>query len=128
MTWMLGCMQGTYNMPTLVKNTWTPDNPNAKFPRYVWADQLGPGNYYKMSSFWTYRGDYLAIRELSLSYSFPRTLLEKIHCKGLTLSVTGQNLGYITGAKYLSSPERGGMQGLGYALPRTVLFGIDVTF
>ena len=49
MVWMLGCMQGTYNMPTLVKDTWTPENPNARFPRYVWADQLGPGNYYKVS-------------------------------------------------------------------------------
>ena len=128
MTWMLGCMQGTYNMPTLVKDTWTPENPNARFPRYVWADQLGPGNYYKVSSFWTYRGDYLAVREISLSYSFPKSLLEKISCKGLNLSLTGQNLGYITGAKYLSSPERGGMRGLGYALPRTFLVGVDVTF
>lgn len=128
MTWMLGCMQGTYNMPTLVKDTFTAENPNARYPRYVWADQLGPGNYYKMSSFWTYRADYLAIREISLSYSFPKTILDKVRCKGLNLSVTGQNLGYITGAKFLSSPERGGMRGLGYALPRTVLFGVDVTF
>jgi hypothetical protein len=65
---------------------------------------------------------------LSLSYSFPKSLLEKISCKGLNLSLTGQNLGYITGAKYLSSPERGGMRGLGYALPRTFLVGVDVTF
>ena len=29
-------------------------------------------------------------------------------CDAENFSITGQNLGYITGAKYLSSPERGG--------------------
>ena len=128
MVWMLGCMQGTYNMPTLVKDTWTPENPNATFPRYVFADQLGPGNYYKLNSFWTHRADYLAIREISLSYAFPKALMDKIRCKGLTLSVTGQNLGYITAAKWVASPETGGTRGVGYGLPRTILFGVDVTF
>ncbi len=128
MTWMLGCMQGTYNMPTLVTETYTPENPNAKFPRYVWADQLGAANYYRYSDFWTYRGDYLAIRELSLTYSFPKTLLNKVNIKGLSVSLTGQNLGYLTAAKYISSPERGGLPGNGYALPRTYLLSFDLSF
>ena len=46
--WFLGCMQGGYNTTTDVFNTWSEENPNAKYPRYVWADQLGTANYYRL--------------------------------------------------------------------------------
>ena len=48
--WFLGCMQGGYNTTTDVFNTWSEENPNAKYPRYVWADQLGTANYYRTST------------------------------------------------------------------------------
>lgn len=124
--WFLGCMQGTYNTTTEVSNTWTPENPNAKYPRYVFADQNGTGNYYRNSTLFAYKGNYLAIREISLSYSLPTLWAQKIFCKQLNVSVTGQNLGYITAAP-VTSPEVSNA-GSGYALPRTLLFGVNVTF
>ena len=73
----------------------------------------------------------MAIRELSLSYSLPKALASKLYCQKLDLSITGQNLGYLTAAP-VASPEvsRGGgvASGTGYPLPRTLLFGINVTF
>src|SRR5690625_7148518 len=36
--WFLGNMQGTYNATTDVFNTWSPETPDAKYHRYVWAD------------------------------------------------------------------------------------------
>ncbi|MCS2220807.1 hypothetical protein NXX68_00135 [Bacteroides fragilis] len=59
--WFLGCMQGGYNTTTDVFNTWSEENPNAKYPRYVWADQLGTANYYRASTMFAYKGNYLAI-------------------------------------------------------------------
>ena len=47
-------------------------------------------------------------------------------CQRVNLSVTGQNLGYFTSAK-VATPEKSDA-GSGYALPRTLLFGLDVTF
>ena len=41
-TWIMGNMQGTYNTLANVKDTWSTDNPNAKYPTYIWADQLRP--------------------------------------------------------------------------------------
>ena len=117
--WFLGCMQGGYN-------TRSEGNPNAKYPRYVWADQLGTANYYRTSTMFAYKGNYLAIREISLSYSLPEALARKLYCQKLDVSVTGQNLGYITFAN-VASPEVS-KAGSGYALPRTLLFGINVTF
>lgn len=124
--WFLGCMQGGYNTTTDVFNTWSEGNPNAKYPRYVWADQLGTANYYRTSTMFAYKGNYLAIREISLSYSLPEALARKLYCQKLDVSVTGQNLGYITSAN-VASPEVS-KAGSGYALPRTLLFGINVTF
>jgi hypothetical protein len=129
--WFLGNMQGTYNTTTDVFDSWTPENPNAKYPRYVWADQLGTGNVNRASSLFAYKGNYLAFREVSLAYTLPKNLSEKLHMQNMNLSVTGQNLGYLTAAP-IASPERaigtGVASGTGYGLPRTLLFGINLTF
>lgn len=124
--WFLGCMQGTYNTTTEVFDTWSENNKGAKYPRYVYADQLGPGNYNRTSNLFAYRGNYLAVRELSLSYSLPKSLVQKFYCQRLDVSITGQNLGYWTAAP-VASPEVSSA-GAGYALPRTLLFGINLTF
>lgn len=129
--WFLGNMQGTYNTTTDVFDTWTPENPNAKYPRYVWADQLGTGNLNRTSTLFAHRGDYLAFRELSLSYNLPNSIAEKLQMQNMNVSITGQNLGYLKTAP-VPNPERvygGGVaHGTGYGLPRTFLFGINVTF
>lgn len=129
--WFLGNMQGTYNTTTDVFDTWTPENPNVKFPRYVWADQLGTANLYRASTLFAYKGNYLAFREISLAYSLPKNMANKLYMQSLDLSVTGQNLGYLTAAP-IASPERaigtGIASGTGYGLPRTLLFGINLTF
>lgn len=44
------------------------------------------------------------------------------------VSVTAQNLGYITAAKNMATPEYGVSQNGGYPLPRTVVLGLNVTF
>lgn len=126
--WYMGCMQGTYNMPTEVWKTVSEDNPNGKYPRYVWADQLGPANYYRTSTMFTYNGNYLAFRELSLSYMLPTKWTEYLHMKKVEFSITGQNLGYWTGAKFITNHEAGGSVSANYPLPRTLILGVNITF
>ena len=91
----LGEGQGAMAFNDDVRNTWTPDNPGAKYPRVVWASQFGTDNYIRTNSFFTQNGSYLACRELQLSYALPKSICEKLACQGVTVSVTGQNLGYI---------------------------------
>ena len=127
--WFLGNMQGQFNMTTDVSNTWSEENPNGIFPKYYWADQLGKSNYFRRSSMFVEDASYLAFREVSLSYALPKSLTSKLNLQDLSLAVTGQNLGYLTKAKAVASPESiGGYAGSGYALPRTALFSINVTF
>lgn len=129
--WFMGCYQGTYNTPTMYYDTWSESNPNAKYPRYLFADQNGKNNYIASTMF-AYRGDYLAIREISLSYSLPESVAKMLKMQRVEVSITGQNLGYITGAKNVGSPEANpkdnGAVGQGYSLPRTILFGVNLTF
>ena len=129
--WFMGCYQGTYNTPTMYYDTWSESNPNAKYPRYLFADQNGKNNYIASTMF-AYRGDYLAIREISLSYSLPESVAKRLKMQRAEVSITGQNLGYITGAKNVGSPEANpkdnGAVGQGYSLPRTILFGVNLTF
>lgn len=133
-SWMNGCAQGSYNMTTDIWDSWTEENPNAKYPRYVWADQFGSSNYIRTSDYWTSKGNYLAFRELQLSYSLPKNICNMFRSQGVVVSVTGQNLGYWTSSDnaipdytQYTSGWTGGWGGTN-PLPPTVLFGLNVTF
>ncbi len=130
----LGEGQGNMAFNDAVRDTWTPDNPGAKYPRVCWASQFGTDNYIRTNSFFTQSGNYLACRELSLSYALPKFICQKVACTGITVSVTGQNLGYIKSCT-IPLPDNttytsGNTAGWGgtYNLPRTVLFGLNVAF
>lgn len=125
--WSLACAQGEFAPSDAVYDTWTPDNPNAKFPRYVWADQLNAKNYDRPSSMFWVKSNYLSFREVSLSYSVPASLLKKAKISALTFTATGQNLGYITN-KQLNLPERTGTQNSAYTIPTQIIFGANLTF
>lgn len=125
--WSLMSAQGEFNATDIVKNTWTPENPNAKYPRYIWADQLNMKNMDRPSDMFFVNSGYVAFREVTLSYALPATLLEKAKISGLRLSVSGQNLGYITNP-LLNLPERTGSQGAAYTIPTQLIFGANLTF
>lgn len=125
--WFMGMMQGSFNTVEQTRQTWTPDNTEAAYPRYMWADQLGKRNYARESSLFIYDASYLSFREVSLTYNFPTMLFETTGIKGLEVSVTGQNLGYLSASK-LYTPEVGGSVNGGYGLPRTVIFGLNLKF
>lgn len=127
--WIMGCMQGSYNTIDLTKDTWSVDNTNATYPTYVWADQYGKRNYARNNnSLFVYKGDYLAFREVTLSYNMPKNLISKIGLSSAELSFTAQNLGYLTAAKTMYSPEYGASSYGGYSLPRSYVFGLNVAF
>ena len=125
--WFMGMMQGSYNSLVQTRDTWTPDNTGASYPIFMWADQLGKRNYARNSSMFIYNASYLAFREVSLSYLLPKDLLKRIGVKSAEISLTGQNLGYLTKSK-LYTPEVGGSVNGGYGLPKTIIFGLNLKF
>jgi TonB-linked SusC/RagA family outer membrane protein len=133
-TWFLGMAQGTFNTTKEVKDSWTPSNPNAKYPTYYWADQLYKNNVYRENSAFYKKGDYLALREVNLMYKLPTKWANKLKSEGINISVSGQNLTYFSEST-LYSPESGSVGTVnagggsgGYPLPRTIIFGAQFIF
>lgn len=140
----LGQYQGSYNVITDVKNMWSETNTNTDLPAFYYADQLSKKNITRSnngvtaidnnSSRFYEKGDYLALRELTLNYNLPKTWISKAGMTDASVYVTGQNLFYITGYTGTSpEPAVGSTYGRGidngrYPTPRTVLFGLSVTF
>ena len=140
-----GQYQGQFNIIDKVKEeTWSETNVNADYPVFTYADQLNKKNITRSnngntgansnSSRFYEKGDYLALREITLSYNLPKNLINKVGMTDASVYVTGQNLFYVTGYDGVSpEPAVDNYYGRGidngrYPTPRTVLFGLSVTF
>lgn len=86
MPFSVGNLGGTILEPN--KDRWTPDNPNAKFPRLA----FGESNNEQASSFWMKDASYLRVKNVQLGYTFPGTLMNKIAVKNLRVFANGSNL------------------------------------
>lgn len=129
-----GQTQGNLNQPIEVLDSWTPTNTTTDWPRMVFVnaaknvwrgnESVGSLQNFGNERFWE-KGDYLALREVTLSYRFPRKYFNDA-IQGLNLYVTGSNLHYF---KSMSgdTPEVGGVQYGSFPLPRTITIGLNVT-
>ena len=128
------------NATTFVRDTYSEDNTNAKYPRFVYWDPGRHDNYFRVSDIFTKNASYLMMRELQLSYQLPKEILGKFFCKDLTVSVTGQNLFWwtkttsntpesMTNCNYskLNGAFNSTTSG-GYPLPRAIVFGLSAKF
>ncbi len=122
----MACNQGTFNTLTEIKDSWLPENPNAKYPVFMYADGSNRANY-RTSNIYYDDASYFCAREITLSYTIPQKWAQAVKMQRMTLSVTGQNLFYLTNST-LFNPEYGSDAQGGYPAPRTIFFGIKATF
>lgn len=141
-----GIMDGNWQgdiSPTqeFIVNGWKKQGDITDVPRYDPYEPSSAQNMWRgngnsgISSQYVEKGDYLCIRELTLSYSLQGSVLKKAGIAGLRFSVTGNNLHYFTAYRG-NNPEDGGysnfpsMRGdIGrYPTPRNIIFGANVTF
>ncbi|RFM27523.1 SusC/RagA family TonB-linked outer membrane protein [Deminuibacter soli] len=74
------------------------------------------------------KGDFLAFREISISYNLPQSVLKKIHSTGMNVFASVYNLGYITGYKGLNPESYTGFDPGGYPRPRQFSLGATLQF
>lgn len=131
-----GTFAYTHSLVGDVKKTWTPENPNAKYARFV-ANDSGDGsnNFTRMSDVFTYKGDYLCLREITLMYTLQNKSLKKMGISDIAFNITANNLAYLTAVPGSVSPEVGSAStystsGTYYNYPpvRKIAMGIKVTF
>ena len=124
--WYMGLFQGTFNTIKESKDSWSEHRPDATYPILMYADNKYRNNY-RLSNIFYDDCSYLCARDITLSYSLPKNWCKAMKMQDLTLSLTGQNLFYLTASK-IYSPEYGAEDEGGYGIPRTMLFGLKVTF
>ena len=96
-------MQGT--APTTDwRNAWTPENKSQSMPA-IYIKDYPHMNSYNSSTYFLRDASYLRLKNVTLSYTFPRTMISKLKAKDMMVYVSGDNLITITDFKN-GDPER----------------------
>lgn len=121
-----------YAIPDKVANDhyfYNPENPSdprtnltSKQPRLV---NLSGAQSSASSSLHLEKGDFIKLRNLTLSYTLPRDITKKFFVDGLRVYVTGENLFAFTG---FSGQDPEMRTTVGYSTMRQYAFGASVTF
>lgn len=115
-------------------NRWTPawysgdpstENPNARFPRLTYGANR---NNNRASTFWLVDGSYVRLKNIEVSYRFPKKWLDKSKIfNSVTLSLIGDNL-HVWDKVKLWDPAQASDNGAVYPLQRKYTLQLFVTF
>lgn len=115
-----------------VKGSWTPTNLDAEIPVFESASNFSTNT--QSNSFYVEDGSYLRLQNVTLGYTLPSTLLNKLKMTKLRLFASTNNLFTITGYDGLD-PSVGGNVDTQYGidvgnapLDRSYTFGINLGF
>ncbi|MDX8339598.1 TonB-dependent receptor [Draconibacterium sp. IB214405] len=100
-------------------NYWTPENPSNEFP----AAGKFTGDY--ATAVKIQDASFVALRNVSLSYQLPSSILARTPFSAVSFSIRGNNLKYWTDYTDAYSPEAG--RGA-YPITRTWIFGTKISF
>lgn len=109
-------------------NSWTPENPDAPFPRLTLPRRGSQANY-QNSTFWLQNASYLRLKNLQIGYNISSTLFDRVNISKLRIFANAQNL--LTFSDYkVTDPEKEILQGniYGYPSSKIVSLGCKVIF
>lgn len=106
------------------RDHWTPDNPNAWYPRFTYLDNRN--STARLSDYWLQNASYLRLKNVQLSYTIPRALLAKYRVDLVKLFVSADNLFTKTNYFYAYDPETPSTNGGYYPQVKTIVFGLNV--
>ena len=119
-------MAAAMNQTTAVLGRWTGEGTSNFIPRAVYGD---PNQNCRVSDRFIENGSYLRVKNITLAYSFPARLLEKIHLQGLRLAFVCENVATIS--KYSGFDPEVSINGIDasrYPIPRTYSVGLNINF
>jgi TonB-linked SusC/RagA family outer membrane protein len=120
-------------------NYWTPDNPDARYPRLA---AIGSGsntnNWRSGSDLYKYDAAYLRLKNINIGYTLPQSISKKVGMERLRVSLIGQNLFTLSKLNFIDpettefgnnvSVAAGSNNARSYPLPVFYGAGIDITF
>ena len=126
-----GFYNGLDNQTTDILNAWKNPGDITNVPRIGYFY----GSGYQTSSRWLYDGNYIRLRNATLGYNLPKSLMQRIKITSARIYVSGTNLW--TSTKYPGDPEvntqtlgniGGGQDFYTISQPKTITFGLNVRF
>jgi len=102
---------------------WTPENPTNAFPRP--NSQLSDENYPFFESLTYTDASFVKLRTLTVGYTLPEDMLNRLNLSNLRVYVRGNNLVTLSGVEDYD-PERGG--GLSFPMTRAFVGGVNLSF
>lgn len=104
---------------------WTPQNTDSQIPRLDNGDLEAS----QTSTRFLTKASYLSLRNVTIGYTFPKRLTDKIAMQNLRVYLTGDNLWYTSKRKGLDVRQTfNGSTGFTYSALRTISAGISFTF
>jgi hypothetical protein len=121
----------TENVPKfLYDERWTTENPNATRPAPLYYSD----SKYTNSDALVFDGSYFKIKQIQLGYSLPQSLIKKIDMSALRIYVSLDDFFTFTPYPGLDPevrPDADSSMALdfgGYPVPKSVMFGVNITF
>ena len=114
------------NQTKKVLDRWSGEGSSNTIPRAVYSD---PNNNNRISDRWVEDGAYLRLKTVTLGYTFPKTLTERLRMSNVRVYFSGHNL--LTLTKYSGfDPEVsiGGVDISAYPVTRNFSVGVNVSF
>ncbi|TAJ13722.1 TonB-dependent receptor [Marinilabiliaceae bacterium JC017] len=113
---------------------WTPENPNAFYPRPTSHDWTNNARNFLRQSKYLLNMSYLRCKNLTFGYTLPKNLVSKVGVEKLRVYFSGENLFEFTNLKLPIDPETGERGdaygfafGRSYPYRRTVSFGLQLS-
>ncbi len=119
-------MAAAYNQTTDVLKRWQGEGTSNSMPRAVFGD---PNQNTRVSDRFVENGSYLRLKNITLSYTFPKQWLQKAQIENARLSLSCENVATITG--YSGFDPEVGINGIGqnrYPISRTFSLGLNFNF
>lgn len=121
-------LQGSAPNKDYIKHMWTEEHPNgAKYPRLYWSN-MGGGKNTRSNSYFLKDASFFRIKNLTVGYTLPRTLTEKINIRKVRVYFSGDNLLTFTPYKGLDPERNGDGRDALYPQNRIYSFGLNVEF
>ncbi|HEY1212973.1 MAG TPA: SusC/RagA family TonB-linked outer membrane protein, partial [Bryobacteraceae bacterium] len=123
-----GQFLGAYNQFNTQLNAWKKPGDKTDVPQLLIG---GNNNSNQVSTRWLYKGDYIRLRNIQLSYNVPADAIKKMHLGSLSIYIRGTNLWTFGTAKNLPFDPEAGIQStanLEVVIPKTIAGGIKIGF
>lgn len=119
-------MAAAYNQTTDVLKRWQGEGTSNSMPRAVFGD---PNQNTRVSDRFVENGSYLRLKNITLSYTFPKQWLQKAQIENARLSLSCENVATITG--YSGFDPEVGINGIDqnrYPISRMFSLGLNFNF